>query len=57
MNKYGLEQEYRQISQGGSSIMNSTVQVSLKIKRAVACKIEFIQVSKSQMTAWCNMKH
>ena len=25
MNKYGLEQEYRQISQGGSWIMNSTV--------------------------------
>ena len=25
MNKYGLEQEYGQISQGGSWIMNSTV--------------------------------
>ena len=27
MNKYGLEQEYRQISQGGSWIMSSTVSV------------------------------
>ena len=31
MNKYGLEQEYQQISQGGPWIMNSTVDEKQKV--------------------------